>query len=313
MKQRVKTDALAKIGQTPLIRLKKIEDLIGKNIKLFAKADFFNPTGSAKDRAALFMIEEAEKEGLLKEGGTIVEPSSGNTGISLAFIGVQKGYQVIITMPDTMSTERRQMISAYGANIVLTEGAKGMTGALTRAKELVRDLSEAYLPDQFNNMANLSAHYATTGPEIIRDCPGPVSGFVAGIGSGGTISGVGKLLKESDPATKIIGLEPANSPILNGGQAGPHKIQGIGAGFIPGILDRKLIDIVLTVEDNEAFKYARILAEKEGLMAGISSGAALSATINFLAGDYEPKKKGENWIVFLPDRGERYLSMGLYE
>lgn len=298
------------VGETPAIRLRNIEKEFSLSAKLIAKVEGMNPSGSAKDRAALYMIESAEKSGDLKPGGTIIEPTSGNTGIGLAAIAVPKGYRVIIVMPDTMSKERRTLMTAYGAELVLTDGALGMAGAIEKAEQLHKDIENSFIPDQFGNPANANAHYETTGPEIYRDCDEDVSAFVAGVGTGGTITGVGRFLKEEDANIKIIAVEPKNSPVLSGGKAGSHGLQGIGAGFIPKVLDVNIIDEIVTVSEEEAFSAGRLLAKKEGILAGISSGAALYAAIEIAKRkEFEDK----NVIVLLPDTGDRYLSTKLFE
>ena len=301
-------DATLLIGHTPLVRLKRLEKKYNLCGKIYAKAEFFNPGSSVKDRAALFMINDAENKGLLKKGGTVVEPTSGNTGIGLAWICAVRGYRLILTMPETMSVERRKLAKAYGAEIVLTPGALGMQGAVDKAKELVKEL-DAFMPDQFANSANALAHERTTAIEILEDTDGKVDYFVSAFGSGGTVTGVGKVLKRELPDVKVIGVEPASSPLVSEGRAGKHKIQGIGANFIPSLLDVKVMDKVVTVSDEEAFEYARDLAKTEGLLCGISSGAALCAACK-IAADGENKDK--NIVVVFPDTGERYLSTDLY-
>ena len=299
-------DSIARlIGNTPLLRL---ADNGGGAV--LAKLESFNPLSSAKDRAGLYMILDAEEKGLLKPGATIVEPTSGNTGVALAYIGRQRGYRVVLTMPETMSQERRSLLAALGAELVLTEGAKGMGGAIARAKELLNAVPGAWMPDQFNNPANARAHYETTGPEIWRDTDGKVDVLVAGVGSGGTVTGAGRYLKERNPAIEVVAVEPAESPVLSGGQAGPHKIQGIGAGFVPAVLDRSVVDRVIPVHGDDAFAASRALAQTEGLLVGISSGAALSAAASLAR---EEAYQGKNIVVVLPDTGERYLSTGLFQ
>lgn len=297
------------IGGTPLIKLKKIEAKLENAVCILGKVEAFNPGGSAKDRAVLSMIEEAEKIGLLKAGATLVEPTSGNTGAALAAIGARKGYSVILTMPETMSLERRQILKAYGATLILTEGSKGMTGAIEKAQEIVTGTPGAFMPGQFTNKANSKAHFESTGPEIWKDTEGKVDVFVAGIGTGGTITGVGEYLKSKNSGIKIIGVEPSGSQVLNGGKAGSHGIQGIGAGFIPEILNRQIIDEVVPITDEEAYANGRFLAKEEGILVGISSGAALAATL--LVGKRE-ENKGKVIVVLLPDTGERYLSTLLF-
>lgn len=293
------------IGNTPLLKLNNITEEGSGDVYL--KLEKNNPGGSVKDRAALGMIERAEELGLLKAGNTIVEPTSGNTGIALALIGRLKGYKVIIVMPETMSVERRTMIKAYGAELVLTEGAKGMKGAIAKAVEIAEGKEDYYIPQQFTNEANPGKHYATTGEEIIKDLP-EIDAFVAGVGTGGTITGVGRKLKELKPNVKIIAVEPAKSPVISGGQPGPHKIQGIGPGFIPDIYDGSVVDEVITATEEESFETARLVAVKEGILIGISSGAALSIAIKLA----KKLGKGKKVVALAPDGGEKYLSMGLY-
>lgn len=293
------------VGKTPIIRLSRF----CKGENLYAKAERFNPTGSAKDRAALYMIEDAEKKGLLKVGGVIIEPTSGNTGIGLAAIAAVKGYKVIITMPESMSLERRQLISAYGAEIVLTDASKGMQGAVDKANELKNNIPNSIIAGQFSNPSNPLAHYMTTGREIWKDMSGSVDIFVAGVGTGGTLSGVGKYLKEQNPDIKIVAVEPDDSPLLSKGYAGPHKLQGIGANFVPEVLDRGLIDDIVTVTTEQAYMCTSELAKTEGLLCGISSGAAVYAA-RLIAEMKE--NKGKNIVVLLPDTGERYLSAGVF-
>ena len=298
------------IGNTPLLRLERYESANHLSAALLAKLECFNPLSSAKDRAAKYMIEDAEARGLLKPGTVIVEPTSGNTGVGLSYIAAIKGYQVILTMPETMSLERRNLLSALGARLELTPGAQGMKGAIARAEELLRTLPSAWMPGQFDNPANARAHYETTGPEIWRDTDGKVDVLVAGVGSGGTVTGAGRYLKERNPAIEVIAVEPAESPVLSGGQAGPHRIQGIGAGFVPAVLDRSVVDRVVTVPGDDAFAASRALAQTEGVLAGISSGAALSAAAALAK---EEAYRGKNIVVVLPDTGERYLSTGLFQ
>ena len=298
------------IGNTPLLRLERYESANHLSAALLAKLECFNPLSSAKDRAAKYMIEDAEARGLLKPGTVIVEPTSGNTGVGLSYIAAIKGYQVILTMPETMSLERRNLLSALGAKLELTPGALGMKGAIARAEELLRTLPSAWMPGQFDNPANATAHYETTGPEIWRDTDGTVDVLVAGVGSGGTLTGAGRYLKERNPNIEVIAVEPAESPVLSGGQAGPHKIQGIGAGFVPAVLDRSVVDRVITVPGDDAFAASRALAQTEGVLAGISSGAALSAAAALAR---EEAYQGKNIVVVLPDTGERYLSTGLFQ
>ncbi|BFK86488.1 cysteine synthase A [Pseudoflavonifractor gallinarum] len=294
------------IGATPLLRLERVAPGCG----ILAKLECFNPLSSAKDRAAWYMIRDAEEKGLLQPGGVIVEPTSGNTGVGLSYVASVRGYRVILTMPETMSQERRSLLSALGAELVLTEGAKGMGGAIARAKELLEEIPGAWMPDQFNNPANARAHYETTGPEIWADTDGTVEVLVAGVGSGGTITGAGRYLKEQNPAVKVVAVEPAESPVLSGGKAGPHKIQGIGAGFVPGVLDTGVVDEVLTVKGEDAMAMVRALARKEGLLVGISSGAAAAAA---QALSRRPEYQGKKIVVVLPDTGERYLSTGVFQ
>ena len=298
------------VGETPSIELKNIEKELCLSAKLIAKVEGANPAGSAKDRAALYMIEHAEKNGLIQKGATIIEPTSGNTGIALASIAVPRGYRVIIVMPDNMSEERKRLMTAYGAELVLTDGSLGMTGCIEKANELKAAIENSYIPDQFNNPANALAHYETTAPELYRDCDESVDIFVAGVGTGGTITGVGRYLKEQDENVKIIAVEPCGSPVLSGGKAGAHGIQGIGAGFVPGVLDVNVIDEIICVTEEESYNAARVLAKKEGILAGISSGAALHAAIEIAKRD---ENSGKNIVVLLPDRGDRYLSTPLFE
>ena len=298
------------VGETPSIELKNIETEFSLSARLIAKVEGANPAGSAKDRAALYMIEHAEKQGLIKKGSTIIEPTSGNTGIALAAIAVPRGYRVIIVMPDNMSEERKRLMTAYGAELVLTDGRVGMSGSIEKAYELKSQIENSYIPDQFNNKANALAHYETTAPELYRDCDESVDIFVAGVGTGGTITGVGRYLKEQNENVQIIAVEPKNSPILSGGKAGAHGLQGIGAGFVPGVLDVSVIDEIICVTEEEAYKSARLLAKKEGILAGISSGAALHAAIEIAKRE---ENKDKNIVVLLPDRGDRYLSTPLFE
>ena len=298
------------IGNTPLLRLERYESANHLSAALLAKLECFNPLSSSKDRAAKYMIEDAEARGLLKPGTVIVEPTSGNTGVGLSYIAAIKGYQVILTMPETMSLERRNLLSALGARLELTPGAQGMKGAIAKAEELLRTLPSAWMPGQFDNPANATAHYETTGPEIWRDTDGKVDVLVAGVGSGGTVTGAGRYLKEQNPNIEVIAVEPAESPVLSGGQAGPHKIQGIGAGFVPAVLDRSVVDRVITVPGEDAFAASRALAQTVGLLVGISSGAALSAAASLAK---EEAYQGKNIVVVLPDTGERYLSTGLFQ
>lgn len=298
------------VGKTPLVELGRLGKKHGCCSKLIAKIEFFNPTGSAKDRAALEMIEGYEKAGLLLTGGTLIEPTSGNTGIGLAAICAARGYKAIIVMPDSMSLERQLLMKAYGAELVLTEGALGMSGAIEKANELAGNIPGAIIAGQFTNLSNPEAHYKTTGPEIWRDTDGKIDVLVSAIGTGGTVSGTGRYLKEKNPDIKIVGVEPASSPFLTEGRAGAHKIQGIGAGFLPETLDLSVVDEVVTVSDEDAYKYAREIAKTEGILVGISSGAAICAAIKIAqrSGDND-----KNIVVILPDSGERYLSAGLFE
>ncbi len=297
------------IGGTPLIALKNYTKKHALRAKLYAKVEAFNPAGSVKDRIALAMIEDAERTGRLRPGATIIEPTSGNTGIGLAAIGAAKGYRVVIAMPETMSVERRNLIKAYGAEIVLTEGAKGMKGAIARANELCDEIEGSVIMGQFDNPANPAMHYRTTGPEIWNDLGGEVDLFVAGVGTGGTVSGVGKFLKEKNPAVKIVAVEPASSPVLSGGKAGPHPIQGIGAGFVPAVFDRSVCDEIIPVAGEDAFSCGREVGVTEGFLVGISSGAALYAATKLAQRE---ENAGKNIVVLFPDTGDRYLSTPLY-
>lgn len=297
------------VGNTPLIRLNAIERTLGLEAAIYAKAEAFNPAGSSKDRVGLAMIEDAEKKGLLKPGATIIEPTSGNTGIGLAAAAASRGYKVILTMPDTMSVERRNLLKAYGAQVVLTEGAGGMQGSIDKAEELSRRIPGSFIPGQFDNPSNPQIHYLTTGPEIYRDLDGKVDFFVAGVGTGGTITGTGRYLKEQNPDIKVIAIEPASSPLLSQGKAGPHGLQGIGANFVPSILDTHVYDEIITVTDEEAYEKGRLAASKEGFLVGITSGAALHGAV-LLA--LRPENKGKNIVVLLPDTGDRYLSTPMF-
>lgn len=297
------------IGNTPLLRLKKLTDE-PDDAKIYGKLEYFNPAGSVKDRIALAVIDKAEKEGKLKPGSVIIEPTSGNTGIGLAAVGASKGYKVILTMPDTMSVERRKMLKAYGAEVVLTEGSKGMKGAIAKAEELAKETPNSYIPGQFENPANPEMHYKTTGPEIWEDTDGKVEIFVAGVGTGGTISGAGKYLKEKNPTIEIVAVEPKDSAVLSGESAGPHKIQGIGAGFVPDTLDTNIYDKIIQVSNEDAFKTGKEIAQRDGVAVGISAGAAAWAAIE-LARD--PKNKGKMIVAILPDAGDRYLSTPMYD
>ena len=297
------------IGNTPLVELKNIEKGEGLGARLLAKLEYLNPAGSAKDRIARAMIGDAERAGRLKPGGVIIEPTSGNTGIGLAAVAAAKGYRTVIVMPDSMSVERCLLMKAYGAELVLTPGAKGMAGAIERAEELAKELPGSIVAGQFVNPANPAAHYATTGPEILRDTAGEVDCFVAGIGTGGTITGTGRYLKSEKPGVRVIGVEPAGSPVLTAGKAGPHGLQGIGAGFVPEVLDREVLDEVLTVTEEEAYAAGRQIARSEGYLVGISSGAALSAAIRVAR---RPEYAGKTVVVLLPDTGDRYLSTPMF-
>lgn len=297
------------VGKTPLMELARIEEKEGLGAKIFAKLELFNPGGSIKDRVARAMIEDAEKCGVLKEGSVIIEPTSGNTGIGLSAIAAAKGYRIIITMPETMSVERRNLMKAYGAELVLTDGAKGMKGAIEKAEELSKEIPDSFIAGQFINPVNPLAHEQTTGVEIWEDTDGKVDIFVAGVGTGGTITGVGRYLKSKKPNVKIIAAEPKTSPVLSGGQAGAHKIQGIGAGFIPEILDTKIYDEVIQVDNDDAFITGRLVARTEGVLVGISSGAALWAALELAK---RPENNGKNIVVVFPDTGERYLSTAIF-
>lgn len=298
------------IGKTPIIRLHHIEKEFSLPVKLYAKVEFFNPGSSVKDRIALAMIEDAEKKGVLKPGATIIEPTSGNTGIGLAMVGAAKGYHVILTMPDTLSIERRQMVQAYGAKLVLTEGAKGMKGAIAKAEEILAITPNSFMPYQFKNLSNPKKHYETTGPEIWDDLHGDIDFFVAGVGTGGTISGTGKYLKEQNAQIQIIAIEPEASPVLSGGNPGPHQIQGIGAGFVPDTLDTGIYNEIIRIQNEEAIQSSRILAKREGIFAGISAGAAMAGAIQI---GKRPENKGKSIVFVVPDTGERYLSTNLVE
>ena len=306
---KIYTSAEQLIGHTPLLELARLEKAEGLSAHLLAKLEYLNPAGSVKDRVARAMIEDAEAKGLLKEGSVIIEPTSGNTGIGLAVMAAVRGYRVIIVMPETMSVERRQIMKAYGAELVLTEGAKGMSGAIEKANQLAQEIPGAFIPGQFDNPANAAAHEATTGPEIWADTDGAVDVFVAGIGTGGTITGVGRYLKRQNPNVKIVGVEPAGSPVLSGGKAGPHGLQGIGAGFVLGVLDTGIYDEIIPVKEADAYAMGRAIGQKEGVLVGISSGAAAWAAVQLAR---RPEYAGKNIVVLLPDTGDRYLSTPMF-
>ena len=297
------------IGNTPLVEVANLEKAYNLKAKVLVKLEYRNPAGSVKDRIAQAMIEDAEKKGILKEGSVIIEPTSGNTGIGLAAIAAAKGYRAILTMPETMSVERRNILKAYGAEIVLTEGSKGMKGAIAKAEELAKEIEGSFIPGQFDNPANPKVHYETTGPEIWRDTDGKVDAFVAGVGTGGTVTGTGKYLKEQNPDVKVVAVEPASSPVLSQGKAGAHKIQGIGAGFVPKVLDTAVYDEIITVENDDAFAASKELTKKEGILTGISSGAALYAALQLAQ---RPEFKGKTIVALLPDSGDRYYSTPLF-
>ena len=304
------TSADQLIGKTPLLELSNIEKNLNLNAKIFAKLEYFNPAGSVKDRIAKAMIDNAEEKGLLHEGSVIIEPTSGNTGIGLAAVAAARGYRIIIVMPETMSVERRQLMKAYGAELVLTDGAKGMKGAIAKADELAAEIEGAFIPGQFVNPANPAAHLATTGPEIYEDTDGEVDIFVAGVGTGGTVTGVGEYLKSKNPDVKVVAVEPASSPVLSKGTAGAHKIQGIGAGFVPDVLNTKVYDEIIAVENDDAFATGKLIGKNEGVLVGISSGAAAYAAIQLAK---RPENAGKNIVVLLPDTGDRYLSTPLFQ
>ena len=297
------------VGNTPLVEVVNIERELGLEATILVKLEYYNPTGSVKDRIAKSMIEDAEEKGLLKEGSVIIEPTSGNTGIGLASIAASKGYRIILTMPETMSVERRNILKAYGAELVLTEGAKGMKGAIEKAKELAQDIPNSFIPDQFSNPANSAIHRETTGPEIWNDTDGNVDIFIAGVGTGGTVTGTGEFLKSKNPDIKVVALEPEDSPVLSEGRSGAHKIQGIGAGFVPDVLNTEIYDEVYKASGEEAFKTSKLLAKLEGISVGISSGASLSGAIELAK---RPENKGKVIVALLPDSGDRYYSTPLF-
>lgn len=297
------------IGRTPLVEAENLEKELGLQARILVKLEYLNPTGSVKDRAAKSMIEDAESRGILKEGAVIIEPTSGNTGIGLAAIAAVKGYRMILTMPDTMSVERRNILKAYGAEIVLTPGAEGMSGAIKKARELAYEIPDSFIPGQFENPANAAAHRVSTGPEIWKDTDGQVDVFVAGVGTGGTLTGVGEYLKEQKPEVKIVAVEPADSPVLSKGTSGPHKLQGIGAGFVPEVLNTEIYDEIIPVESDDAFAAGKLLAKKEGILTGITSGAALWAAVELAR---RPENRGKTIVALLPDSGDRYYSTPLF-
>ena len=307
---KVYESAYEMIGSTPLLHLRNLQEFLGLEANLYAKIESRNPSGSIKDRIALSMIEDAEERGIIKKGCTIIEPTSGNTGIGLASVAASKGYKAIMVMPETMSIERRKIIAAYGAEIVLTEGKKGMAGAIEKANELAKEIPNSFVPSQFDNPANPSIHYRKTGIEIYDDMDGKVDIFVAGIGTGGTITGVGQYLKEKNPNIKVVGVEPLNSPVLTKGVKGPHGIQGIGAGFVPSVLDTKVYDEIIDVVDDDAFSNGKLVGKKEGILIGISGGAALTAAIEVAK---RKENKGKNIVVIFPDGGDRYFSTRLFD
>ena len=310
MAGKIYTSVQELIGRTPLMEIRNIEREEGLEARVLVKLEYLNPAGSVKDRIAKNMIEDAEEKGLLKPGATIIEPTSGNTGIGLAAIAASKGYRLILTMPETMSVERRNILKAYGAEIVLTEGARGMTGAIEKAEELAKEISGSFLTRQFENPANPEAHRKTTGPEIWQDTDGKVDILVAGVGTGGTITGTGEYLKSQNPQVKVVAVEPSDSPVLSGGAPGPHKLQGIGAGFVPKALNTQVYDEILTLGSEESFAAAKLLAHKEGILVGISSGAALHGAMELAR---RPENKGKTIVVILPDSGDRYYSTPLFE
>ena len=297
------------VGRTPLLEMTRLEESLGLKARLLAKLEYLNPAGSVKDRVARKMLDDAQERGVLTRDSVVIEPTSGNTGIGLCAMAAARGFRVVIVMPETMAVERRQMMSAYGAELVLTEGAKGMAGAIAKADELAREIPGAFIPGQFVNPANPAAHYETTGPEIWEDTGGRVDCFVSAVGTGGTITGTGRYLKEKNPALHVIAVEPDSSPVLSGGKPGPHKIQGIGAGFVPEVLDTKIYDEVIRVTNDAAFETARRIGRREGVLAGISSGAAVHAAVEWAK---RPENEGKTCVVILPDGGDRYLSSGLY-
>lgn len=306
---KIYTSADQLVGRTPLLELSNFERDLGLESRIVAKLEYFNPAGSVKDRIAKAMIEDAEKRGLISKGSTLIEPTSGNTGIGLAAIAAAKGYRLIITMPETMSVERRQLMKAYGAELVLTEGAKGMKGAIAKAQELADQIAGSFIPGQFTNPANPAVHRGTTGPEIWEDTDGKVDFFVAGVGTGGTITGTGEFLKSKNPDVRVVAVEPASSPVLSEGRSGAHKIQGIGAGFVPDVLNTKIYDEIITVENEDAFAMGKQMGRTEGVLVGISSGAALWAAVRLAK---RPENKGKTIVVLLPDTGDRYLSTPMF-
>ena len=306
---RIYTSADQLIGHTPLLELVHLEQNEHLDAKILAKLEYFNPAGSVKDRVAKAMIDDAEEKGLLKPGSVIIEPTSGNTGIGLASVAAARGYRIIIVMPETMSVERRQLMKAYGAELVLSEGSKGMSGAIAKAEELAKEIPNSFIPGQFVNPANAAAHEATTGPEIWADTDGKVDIFVAGVGTGGTVTGVGHYLKQQNPNVKVVAVEPASSPVLSKGISGSHKIQGIGAGFVPKVLDTDVYDEIIAVENDDAFKVGKAIGRSEGILVGISAGAAVWAAVQLAK---RPENKGKNIVVLLPDTGDRYLSTPLF-
>ena len=307
---KIYTSADQLIGKTPLLEVKRIESALDLKARILVKLEYFNPAGSVKDRVAAAMLDDAEAAGKLKPDSVIIEPTSGNTGIGLASVAAARGYRIIIVMPDTMSVERRKLMKAYGAELVLSEGAKGMKGAIAKAEELAKEIPGSFIPGQFVNPSNPKAHYLTTGPEILEDTDGKVDYFVAGVGTGGTITGVGRYLKEHVPGVKVVAVEPQSSAFLSTGVAGPHKIQGIGAGFAPDVLDKGIYDEILPISNEDAFEYGRLMGHKEGVLVGISSGAAVKAAIDVAR---RPENEGKTIVVLLPDSGDRYLSTPLFE